>query len=63
MPPIWEMIAEREAAANAAAGTLREQIGTLTAELAQAETELAELAINPQDPDEPDRTGRSGGSR
>lgn len=45
MPPIWELIAEREAAANAVAQTLREQIGKLTDELAAAETELTELAI------------------
>jgi hypothetical protein len=45
MPPIWELIAEREAAATAAAATLREQIATLTHELALTETEVAELAI------------------
>ncbi|MCI0689892.1 MAG: hypothetical protein L0Y54_22030 [Sporichthyaceae bacterium] len=45
MPPIWELIAERETAANAAAEQLREQIAKLTAELALAETELAELAV------------------
>lgn len=45
MPPILDLIAEREAAASAAAEQLREQIAKLTAELALAETELAELAI------------------
>lgn len=45
MPPIWELIAEREMAANAAAEQMREQIAKLTGELALAETELTELAI------------------
>lgn len=45
MPPILDLIAEREAAAKAAAEALREQITKLTDELALAETELAELAI------------------
>ncbi|WP_144120963.1 hypothetical protein [Catellatospora sichuanensis] len=45
MPPILDLIAEREAAATAAAEALREQIAKLTDELALAETELAELAI------------------
>lgn len=45
MPPIWDLITEREAAAQAAAGHLREQIAKLTEELALADTELAELAI------------------
>ncbi len=38
MPPILDLIAEREAAATAAADTLREQIAKLTDELALAET-------------------------
>lgn len=45
MPPILDLIAEREAAANATAQMLREQIAKLTGELALAEDELAELAI------------------
>lgn len=45
MSPILELIAERQAAANAAADALREQIANLSAQLALAETELAELAI------------------
>jgi hypothetical protein len=45
MPPIWDLIAERETAANAAAEQLREQIATLSAELALAEAELADLAV------------------
>jgi hypothetical protein len=45
MPPILDLIAEREAAANAAAEHLREQIAKLTGELALAEDELTELAI------------------
>jgi hypothetical protein len=45
MPPILELIAERQSAANAAADTLREQIAKLSAQLALAEPELAELAI------------------
>jgi len=45
MPPILDLIAEREAAATAAAEQLREQIANLTDELALAETELTELAI------------------
>ena len=43
--PIWELIAQREDAANTLAQDLREQIATLTAQLARAETELADLAI------------------
>jgi hypothetical protein len=43
MTSIWELIAERETAANVAAEQLREQIGKLSAELALAETELADL--------------------
>lgn len=45
MPPLLDLIAEREAAATAAADVLRAQIAELSAELALAETELAELAI------------------
>lgn len=45
MPPILELIAEREAATNAAAERLREQIAKLTDELVLAEHELTELAI------------------
>jgi hypothetical protein len=45
MPPILDLIAEREAAANAAAGALREQIAKFTGELALVEDESAELAI------------------
>lgn len=45
MPSIWELIAERETAAAAAAQTLREQITTLSAELALVDTELTDLAI------------------
>lgn len=45
MPPILDLIAQREAAANETAQRLREQIASLSAELALAETELAELAI------------------
>ncbi|MBV1856618.1 hypothetical protein [Catellatospora tritici] len=45
MPPIWDLIAEREAAATAAAEAMREQIAKLTDELALADNELAELAI------------------
>jgi hypothetical protein len=45
MAPVWELIAERETAAAAAAETLREQIATLSAELALIDTELVELAI------------------
>lgn len=44
-PPVWDLIAEREATANAAAEALREQISALTGQLTAAETELAELAI------------------
>jgi hypothetical protein len=44
-PSILELIAEREAAASAAAGRLREQITALTDQLTTAETELAELAV------------------
>lgn len=45
MPPILDLIAEREAAANAAAEHLRQQIAKLSDELALAEGELTELAI------------------
>jgi hypothetical protein len=45
MAAVWELIAEREAAATAAAETLREQIDKLSAELALVDTELTELAI------------------
>ena len=45
MPAVWELLAEREAAATAAAETLREQIDKLSAELALVDTELTELAI------------------
>ncbi len=45
MPPIWDLIAEREAAATAGAEQLREQIEKLTGELTLAEAELADLAI------------------
>lgn len=45
MPPLLDLIAEREAAAAAAAETLREQIAKLTHEFALVDTELAELAI------------------
>jgi hypothetical protein len=45
MPPILDLIAQREAAANETAQRLREQIANLSVELALAETELAELAI------------------
>jgi hypothetical protein len=45
MTPILDLIAEREAAANAAAEHLREQIAKLADELAVAEAELADLAI------------------
>lgn len=45
MPPILDLIAERESAANAAATRLREQIATLTDELTLAEDELSELAV------------------
>src|SRR3954454_6529642 len=45
MPPVWELIAERETVAAAAAETLREQIAKLSAELALIDTELVELAI------------------
>jgi hypothetical protein len=48
MTPLLELIAEREAAAGAAAHALREQIATLSTELALAETELTELAITRQ---------------
>ena len=48
MPPIWELIADREAAATATAQRLREQIGTLTEQLQAAENELAELTITRQ---------------
>lgn len=45
MASLLDLIAEREAAATAAAEQLREHITRLSAELAAAETELAELAI------------------
>lgn len=45
MTPIFDLIAEREAAATATATALREQIAVLTDQLARAETELSELAI------------------
>jgi len=45
MPSIWDLIAEHETAANAAAEQLREQIAKLSAELALAEVELADLAV------------------
>jgi len=45
MAAVWELIAERDAAATAAAETLREQIDKLSAELALVDTELTELAI------------------
>ena len=44
-PSILDLITERETAASATAERLREQIATLTEQLARAETELAELAI------------------
>jgi hypothetical protein len=44
-PSLLELIAEREAAAGATADRLREQIATLTEQLALAETELADLTI------------------
>ena len=43
--PIRDLIADREAAATAAAEALREQIATLTDQLTRAEDELADLAI------------------
>lgn len=43
MPPIWDLIAEREITATEAVQGLREQIAKLTDELAVAETELAEF--------------------
>lgn len=45
VPSIWQLIAQREDAANTLAQGLREQIATLTAQLARVETELADLAI------------------
>lgn len=45
MPPVLDLIAEREAAATAAVRALREQIAKLTEEVALADKELAELAI------------------
>ena len=45
MSSIWELIAERENTATAGAEHLREQIGKLSAELALAEAELADLAV------------------
>jgi hypothetical protein len=44
-PSIHELITEREAVATAAAARLRDQIAALSAQLAAAETELADLAI------------------
>lgn len=44
-PPILELITERETVAGAVAEQLREQIATLTDQLAAADNELAELAI------------------
>jgi hypothetical protein len=44
MTTIWDLISEREAAAAAAAETLRAQIAALCDELAHAEAELADLA-------------------
>jgi hypothetical protein len=41
---VLDLIAEREAATAATATRLREQITTLTGQLAQADTELADLA-------------------
>ncbi|GAA4722557.1 hypothetical protein [Phytohabitans rumicis] len=43
-PSIWQLIAQCEDAANATAQGLREQIATLTTQLARVETELADLA-------------------
>ncbi len=45
MPSLLDQIADREAAAGAAAEQLRERIAQLTDQLAVADTELAELAI------------------
>jgi hypothetical protein len=45
MPSIWDLIAERETAAHTTAERLREQITTLSAELALAEAELADLTV------------------
>ncbi len=45
MPPLLELIAQQEAAATAAADTLRAQVTTLSESLALTETELTELAI------------------
>jgi hypothetical protein len=45
MPPIWDLITERETVATAVAQQLREQIAELSAQLADAETELADLAV------------------
>jgi hypothetical protein len=42
MPAVWELIDEREAAATAAAETLREQIAKLSAELDLVDTELTD---------------------
>ncbi|MEO3928420.1 hypothetical protein ABGB07_31800 [Micromonosporaceae bacterium B7E4] len=44
LPTILDLIAEREATASQTANRLGEQITTLTAELAQIERELADLA-------------------
>lgn len=45
MPSILDLIAEREAAATTTATALRDQIASLTEQLAGIETELSELAI------------------
>jgi hypothetical protein len=45
MPPILDLIAERQTIATAAGTTLREQITALTERLAAIETELTELTI------------------
>lgn len=44
LPTILDLIADRETAARQAADGLREQISTLTAELARIDGELADLA-------------------
>lgn len=41
---VLDLIAEREAATGQTADRLRQQIATLTDELAQADSELADLA-------------------
>ena len=45
MAPIFDLIAQREAAATATAAALREQIAALAEQLSHAETQLSELAI------------------